>query len=97
MNKDIDWENDTALIANPHVLVIDDEPLILKNLEMLLTRKGCHVAVAGSGEQGIAKALENPPDAVLLDVMMPDMDGYLVCRRLKNSEHLRHIPVIMIT
>jgi signal transduction histidine kinase len=97
MKSDIDWENDKDRIAEPRVLVVDDEPLILRNLDVLLTKKGCRVTTASTGVEGLAKARENPPDAILLDVVMPDMDGYQVCRRLKAEPALQHIPVLLIT
>src|SRR6185503_8495539 len=53
--------------------------------------------VAGSGLEGLRKAVESPPDAVLLDIVMPDMDGYEVCRRLKAEPALKYVPVLLIT
>src|SRR4051812_21093442 len=97
MTSDVDWENDKAQIEQPRILVVDDEPLILKNLEILLAKKGCQVSIASSGREGLRKALENPPDAVLLDIVMPDIDGYEICRRLKSEPALRHVPVLLIT
>jgi pilus assembly protein CpaE len=79
------------------ILVIDDDLDSLKLIGLLLQRHGYEVAAAPGGAQGLAQAEEDPPDLVLLDLMMPDMDGYEVCRRLRSDPHLAHIPVIMFT
>ena len=78
------------------VLIIDDEPLNLKHLAELLS--GEHkVILAKSGAQGLERVRTAMPDMVLLDVMMPDMDGYEVCRRLKADQDTKDIPVVYIT
>ncbi len=97
MKSDIDWENDKNRIEQPRILIVDDEPLILRNLDVLLSKKGCKVSVAGSGFEGLRKACENPPDAILLDIVMPDIDGYEICRRMKAEPSLQHVPVLLIT
>ena len=79
------------------ILVIDDDLDSLKLIGLLLQRHGYEVAAAPGGAQGLSLAEEDPPDLVLLDLMMPDMDGYEVCRRLRANPHLAHIPVIMFT
>jgi signal transduction histidine kinase len=79
------------------ILIVDDIPSNIRILGQLL-RERYHVRVATSGEKALAiAASENPPDLVLLDIMMPGMDGYEVCRRLKNDVRLSNIPVIFIT
>ena len=88
---------DAAAEAPPIILVVDDEPYILKSLEVLLTGKGCKVFSAGTGAQALELALHERPDVVLLDVMLPDLDGFEVCRRLKAEPTLRHVPVLMLT
>ncbi|HET9923394.1 MAG TPA: response regulator, partial [Methylomirabilota bacterium] len=62
------------------VLVVDDEPDIVRYLEHVLRRLGYEAVSAGDGAEALAKAAEDPPDLVLLDVMMPVMDGFAVCR-----------------
>jgi CheY-like chemotaxis protein len=62
-----------------------------------LRRHGYEVAGAGSGAEGLASAEFEPPDLVLLDVMMPDMDGHTVCRKMRQNEQLRDVPVIMFS
>ncbi|MBL8471823.1 MAG: response regulator [Rhodocyclaceae bacterium] len=80
----------------PTILAIDDTPVNLRTLGAALS--GLYdLQIATSGPQGLALAMESPPDLILLDVMMPDMDGYEVCRRLRAEPRLRHVPVIFIT
>lgn len=81
----------------PVILVVDDEPFILKNIELLLQQKGCRVLTAATGAAGLEIALRERPDVVLLDVMLPDVEGYEVCRKIKNDPVSRHIPVLMLT
>ena len=82
--------------CKPTILAIDDTPANLKTLGAALT---CDydLQVASSGVEGLAYAMESPPDLILLDIMMPEMDGYEVCRRLKADARLKNIPVIFIT
>jgi two-component system cell cycle sensor histidine kinase/response regulator CckA len=83
----------------PKILAIDDKMDNLVTLSALLRNlmPECTVMIAESGMEGIGKARAELPDAVLLDVKMPEMDGFETCRRLKADEDTRHIPVIMIT
>jgi len=78
------------------VLVVDDAPANLNLLAGLLDST-YRVKLAPSGSKALDIAFRSPPDLVLLDVMMPDMDGYEVCRRLKADERTRHVPVIFLT
>lgn len=79
------------------ILVVDDIPANIRILGQLL-RERYHIRIATSGEKALAiAASKNPPDLVLLDIMMPGMDGYEVCRRLKKDVRLSNIPVIFIT
>ncbi len=79
------------------VLIVDDEPVNVDLLEQELGAAGYRTIAAGSGEQAVALAAQKQPDLVLLDVVMPGIDGYETCRRLKASEATRFIPVIMLT
>ncbi|HCY85574.1 MAG TPA: two-component system response regulator [Desulfobacteraceae bacterium] len=79
------------------ILIVDDLPANIKVLSGLL-RPSYHVSAATSGAEGVAQAASDPkPDLILLDVMMPDMDGYEVCRRLKSNPDTREIPVLFVT
>jgi two-component system KDP operon response regulator KdpE len=68
----------------PHILVIDDEPQIGRALRAILTEKDFHVTIAARGEDGLTLAAANPPDVVILDLGLPDMDGLEVCKRLRE-------------
>lgn len=78
------------------VLIVDDTPINLTLLENILS-KDYTVKLARSGQEALDSALAAPPDLVLLDVMMPGIDGFEVCRRLGENAVTRHIPVIFIT
>jgi two-component system response regulator MprA len=80
--------------TTPHILLIEDEPQIAGFLRRGLMIKGYTVDIAARGEQGLAMARDHPPDLIILDVMLPDIDGVEVCRRLNRSGHA---PVIMLT
>jgi signal transduction histidine kinase len=82
---------------NAKILIVDDEPSALGYLEALLLRDKYWVETALDGVQGLAKAAEFLPDTILLDVMMPRMDGYEVCQRLKANPLFQSIPVIILT
>lgn len=79
------------------VLIVDDIPANLRLLEAKLRAEYFEVALAASGPEALALSSAWSPDVVLLDVMMPGMDGYEVCRRLKSQEATAHIPVVMVT
>lgn len=69
---------------SPHILVIDDEPQILRALRTILTEKHFRVTTASRGEEGLALAAANPPDIIILDLGLPDLDGLQVCSRLRE-------------
>jgi two-component system cell cycle response regulator len=79
------------------VLVVDDIPANVKLLEARLGAEYFEVSTASSGEQALAKIAKEAPDIVLLDVMMPGMDGFEVCRRIKTNPDSAHLPVVMVT
>jgi len=79
---------------SPHILVIDDEPQILRALRTILTEKKFRVSIASRGEEGLAMAAANPPDIVILDLGLPDMDGFEVCARLREWTQ---IPIIVLS
>jgi DNA-binding response OmpR family regulator len=78
------------------ILLIDDTPANLMTLGSLLSKE-FDLRIATSGAQGLSLAAAMPPDLVLLDIMMPEMDGYEVCRRLKQDPKLQQIPVVFVT
>jgi diguanylate cyclase (GGDEF)-like protein len=79
------------------ILIADDEPRLREVLEMLLVRAGFTVFATEDGQAAVETALREIPDLVVLDVMMPRMDGYEACRQLRAHYRTRHIPVIMLT
>jgi DNA-binding NtrC family response regulator len=79
------------------ILVVDDTPANVKLLVDLLSVNGFDVIAAGSGIEGLERAASDAPDLVLLDVMMPDLDGFAVCERLKANDATRDVPVIFLT
>lgn len=81
----------------PLILCVDDEPTNLKLLEALLVPRGFEVVKADNGEDAIERLKERKFDCVLLDVMMPKISGFDVCREIKEDDRFRHIPVVMIT
>ena len=84
---------------NSSILIVDDEPAVSKVLGALLAEQGYNLSFASSGMEALDKVKESIPSLILMDVVMPDIDGYEVARRLRNSgdEHLEHVPVIAIT
>ena len=84
-------------MAPARILCIDDEKEIIDLIRLILARKGYEVAGATSGDEGLAKARSWKPDLVLLDLMMPDMDGWEVFHRIRADESLAEIPVIVVT
>src|SRR5205085_1834005 len=79
------------------VLVVDDTPDNLDLLELLLRDGGHEPRTASSGTAALAELAQRPAELVLLDVSMPDLDGYEVCRRIKADERTRRIPVIFLS
>jgi len=84
-------------MAKPKILCVDDEPEILKFLEAVLVPKGYEVIKSENGEEALEKFQEEKIDLVISDVMMPKLDGFEVCRRIKGDQHSKNIPVILIT
>ena len=84
-------------MAGELVLVIDDSPTILKVVQLVLTKAGFTVDTAADGEEGIAHAAQKRPDLILLDFVMPKMNGYQVCRALAESAELKDVPVVLMS
>ena len=84
-------------MAKPKILVIEDEPDILEVIQYNLEREGHKVIACRNGEQGLSRIRTDNPDLVVLDLMLPGMDGVEVCRQVKNDPLTRAIPVIMVT
>jgi signal transduction histidine kinase/CheY-like chemotaxis protein len=83
--------------ARPSVLVVEDDPAAVRLLRTYLESDGYAVAVAVDGESALVAAARSAPDAIILDVLLPGMDGWELLRRLKSEERMRDIPVIIVT
>ncbi len=79
------------------VLVIDDEPQITEIIDTFLTNSGFEVHVSNVATEGLKLARQLKPDVILLDIMMPDVDGYSLCNDLKNDNDTAAIPVVFLT
>ncbi len=84
-------------MANESVLIVEDEEDIRELVRFNLTKEGYQVVGVGTGEEGLAAAERQPPDLILLDLMLPGVDGLTVCRKLKGNPRTQHIPVVMLT
>ncbi|HET6561895.1 MAG TPA: response regulator [Marmoricola sp.] len=81
----------------PRVLVVDDQPANIRLLDAILSPRGYLVHQATSGEQALEVVASTPVDLVLLDILMPGIDGYEVCRRIREQDHTAYLPVVMVT
>lgn len=86
-----------VLMANESILIVDDEEDVLELVRYNLNRGGYHIETASSGEEALTKARKRLPDLVILDLMLPGIDGLEVCRQLKRDTKTDHIPIIMLT
>jgi pilus assembly protein CpaE len=79
------------------ILIVDDDVDSLKLIGLMLQRQGYDIVVANNGQQALSRAHSDQPELIILDIMMPDMDGYEVCRRLRHDPATQAIPIIMFT
>lgn len=79
------------------IICVEDEPDMIDLIRLILSRRGFEVKGAAGGVEGLNLIRQEPPDLVLLDLMMPDMDGWEVYHQLKADEATKHIPVIVVT
>ncbi len=84
-------------LMKPRILVADDDDGLRQLLRLILSREGFEVIEADSGEQALALAAAVDPALILLDVMMPGMDGYDVCRHLKDDQRTGDVPVVFVS
>ena len=82
---------------NKHILCIEDEPEMIDLIRLILGRRGFEVEGAAGGKEGLEKMRAQTPDLVLLDLMMPDMDGWEVYQQMKADDKTKDIPVIVVT
>jgi len=79
------------------ILIVDDDPDIVESVTMVLQKNNHEVLQAYGGVEGLEKAKKEKPDAIILDVMMPDKDGYEVCKELKGDANYSSIPILLLT
>jgi DNA-binding response OmpR family regulator len=79
------------------ILVVDDEVDLVKTIQFALEAEGYKVLVSYNGEDALNQSRKETPDLILLDLMLPKLDGYKVCRLLKFDEQYKHIPILMLT
>lgn len=84
-------------MPKPYILVVDDDPDLVETVAMMLESKGCEVGMAYDGIEGEESVKQRRPDLVILDIMMPRKDGYVLCAEMKANEETRDIPVILLT
>jgi len=87
----------SEVASNQRILIVEDAPVNIQTLAAILKEKGYHISIATNGRQALEVLSRVKPDLILLDVMMPEMDGFETCRHLKASEQWRDIPVIFLT
>src|SRR6266404_1130173 len=84
-------------MARPRILIIEDERGLTDVLSYNLQREGYEVLIAHAGQEGLRKAQMQLPDIIILDLMLPKMEGLEVCRELRAGERTRHVPILMLT
>jgi DNA-binding response OmpR family regulator len=83
--------------SRPRILLVDDDPVIVRLLQINFRLEGYDVETASRGEEALERVRANKPDVVVLDVMMPAIDGWEVCRQLKETPSVKHVPVIFLS
>lgn len=84
-------------MKHARILVIEDDADTADMLKIFFSSQGSSVEIASTGDQGLAAVREYQPDLIILDILLPDMDGYSVCQRLRNTPRGRHIPILFLT
>jgi len=79
------------------ILIVDDEVDLVETIRFLLEMEGYRVLVSGDGEDALHQARRENPHLIILDIMLPKLDGYKVCRQLKSDERYKKIPILMLT
>ncbi|TEU15045.1 MAG: response regulator [Anaerolineales bacterium] len=90
-------EQEGEALTDKVILVVDDSPTVCKIVQVTLTKMGCRVVIAEDGLEALAKIEDEKPDLILLDIIMPHMDGYQVCSLIKKKPHYKHIPVVILS
>jgi DNA-binding response OmpR family regulator len=85
------------MTSSKTILIVDDDPSILLSLDFLMKKAGYTVLVARDGDEALQLVSDNLPDAILLDIMMPGVDGYEVCKTVKSNPKWSHAKIIMLS
>lgn len=88
---------DDMPLSGIKALLIDDSNTIRRSGEIFLTQAGCQVALAEDGYDGLSRMMDQRPDVIFIDIMMPRLDGYQTCALIKNHSEFKNIPAIMLT
>ena len=86
-----------SVMARERILVVDDEEDLLELVNYNLTKEGYRVQCVASGEEALAEARQNVPDLIVLDLLLPSVDGLEICRVLKGDSRTAHVPILMLT
>jgi DNA-binding response OmpR family regulator len=97
INKTVQTEDFMGKVELKKILVVDDDPTIIKLLEGLLKQNGYDVSTATDGLDAMAQVKKATPDLIILDIMMPEINGYEVCSHLKFDDRYKDIPIIIFT
>src|SRR5215813_4228667 len=92
-----DLEGRLEYVDDPVVLVVDDSPTVRKIVQLTLQRERIHVVTAGDGLSALAAVADEQPDLILLDIMLPRMDGYNICQVVRKNLAYRDLPIIMLS
>jgi twitching motility two-component system response regulator PilG len=84
-------------VDEPVVLVVDDSPTVRKIVQLTLRRENIHVVTAGDGLSALAAVADEQPDLILLDIMLPRMDGYDICKVVRKNMDYKDVPIIMLS
>jgi twitching motility two-component system response regulator PilG len=84
-------------MGDPVVLVVDDSPTVRKIVQLTLQREKIRVITANDGLSALAAVADEEPDLILLDIMLPRMDGYNICQIIRKNMRFRHVPIIMLS
>ncbi len=84
-------------MSSRKILLVDDSETVLQMEQMILAKNSYELILARDGEEGVAKALASRPDLILMDIVMPKMDGFEAVRRLRGTAETRGVPIVMVT
>jgi len=85
------------MMETAHILVIDDDEIVARTIERSLRREDFRVTITSSGVEGLKAARRRPPDLVILDIIMPGMDGFTVCEEMRSDPILKYVPILFLT